>query len=333
MKDSPSTIQTALRLGVAWARVRLLGQRIPLLMSFNLTFRCNLRCSYCAAPTLKVPQMDTDEVKNAIDQCYAMGTRWITFSGGEPLMRKDIRTLIDHSMDKGIVTFISTNGTLVPKRIDDIRRIDRVTISLDGAGEVHDRVRGEGSFEQAIRAIETCQENGLDVALTCVLSKLNLESLDDVLELAAKYGVTCMFQPATPWLDSSTDPNPIAPPTEGYRAAVQHLMRRKKAGGPITNSMAGLKYLADWPESRRIFTTAGKVTCSIEPDGKMLASHLTQADTLEQEVDRSIPLREVFQKLPVKRTADQSWCGPILELDLLFALNPSAILNAIRIQA
>lgn len=324
---------TMYHLGLTWLRVNVLRQRVPLLMSWNLTFHCNLRCTYCNSPYLKVPELKTDAILEGIDRFYDLGTRWITFSGGEPLLRKDIGTIVDHCKDKGITVFISTNGTLVPRRMEDIANVDRITISLDGAGETHDRVRGEGAWEQATKAIEVIRERGIPVALTCVLSAHNLDCVDEVLELAERFDAHVMFQPATKWLDSSDKPNPIAPETEPYRRTIDYLLRRKQEGARITNSPAGLRYLRHWPDPAPIRSTSGWVTCSVEPDGKVIASHLTSGAILEEPLADDTPPWERFKTMSVPRKVDQSWCGPILELDLVFGLNPSAILNAVRVQA
>jgi MoaA/NifB/PqqE/SkfB family radical SAM enzyme len=68
-----------------------------------------LRCHYCNSPNLNVPELETDQVLRAIDDFYALGTRYITFSGGEPLLRKDLAQIVNYAQDKGIVVFVSTN--------------------------------------------------------------------------------------------------------------------------------------------------------------------------------------------------------------------------------
>ncbi len=332
--NGASALTTAWRLGIAWAKVRLLGRQVPLLMSWNLTFRCNLRCHYCDSPNLDVPELDTGQVLEAIDDFYDLGTRYITFSGGEPLLRKDLAQIVNYAKDKGIVVFISTNGWLLPKRLPDLTRVDRFTISLDGGKDVHDAIRGSRAFDKAVAGIEAAQAEGIPVALTCVLATHNtgdLANIDELLDLARTYGAYVMFQPATKWLDSSTRPNPVAPDTGAYHQAIDYLIQRKKAGAPITNSVAGLRVLRHWPDPTPVYSTAGKVTCSLEPDGKILASHLTQTALLEQPVNGATPA-ENYRNMPMPDRTDQPWCGPILELDLLFSLRPSAILNAIRVQ-
>jgi len=323
---------TGYHLGLAWLRTNLLGQQVPLLTSWNLTFHCNKRCTYCASPTLSVPELKTADILRGIDEFYRLGMRWITFSGGEPLLRNDIGQLVDHCKDRGITTFISTNGTLLPRRIEAVKRVDRITISLDGASAVHDAVRGEGSWEEAVRAIELCRERNIDVGTTCVLSSSNLDSLDELIGFLREHKIRCMFQPATKWLDSGTAPNPIAPETGPYRAAIDRLAQYKRQGAPIANSLAGLAILRKWPDPTPIRSTAGAITCTVEPDGKVLASHLTETHNLEKPREDQRPPWELFREMPRIKVNEHPWCAPILELDLLFALHPGVMLNAFKVQ-
>lgn len=331
-KRGVPALTTAAHLGGAWIRSRILRRKIPLFMSWNLTFKCNLRCHYCDSPNLKVPELSTQEILDGIDAFYRLGTRWVTFSGGEPLMRKDIGTLVNHAKDKGMQVFISTNGTLLPRRLNDIRRVDRITISLDGGATVHNKVRGEKAWDQAHAAIELCKAEDIPVACTCVLSSENLHTVDEVLELAEHLRVNVMFQPATVWLDSSTKPNPLAPEAIAYRKAVDQLIARKRAGGRISNSLAGLRILRRYPEPTPIRSSAGWVHCTIEPDGKLVASHVEATAILEAERDNDDPPWKQFAVMPVPTVIDQPWCAPVLELDLVFALSPGAILNALKVQ-
>lgn len=319
------------RLAIGWAQVVLLGRRLPLLTAWNLTFHCNLRCHYCASPSLRVPELKTPEVLEAITQFHRLGMRWVTFSGGEPLLRNDIGAIVDHAKSLGIVVFISTNGSLLPRRIDAIKAVDKLTISLDGPAAVHDGIRGEGSFAEAVRAIELAQAHGIPVGITCVVSSHNVDSIERVLAIAESLGVTCMFQPATKLLDSGTEPNPIAPETEPYRKALRRLLALKRQGAPIANSIAGLKYLLKWPDPQRIWSTAGRLTCTVESDGKVLSSHIAQNELIEAPRTSDAPPWELFRRLDYHGFNDQSWCAPILELDLLFSLRPSAVWNVLTV--
>jgi hypothetical protein len=149
--------------------------------------------------------------------------------------------------------------------------------------------------------------------------------------MADELGVACMFQPATKWLNSHTAPNPIAPETEAYRRAMHRLIALKRQGAPIANSLAGLKYLLKWPDPQRIWSTAGRLTCTVESDGKVLSAHITQTDQIEAPREDDTPPWVLFRQMEHPEYNDQSWCAPILELDLLFGLRPSAVWNMLKV--
>ncbi len=81
-----------------------------------------------------------------------------SIGGGEPFVREDFMDLLDYAHEKGIVTCVSTNGTMINDEI--ARRLDHklvyIQVSLDGASpESNDAIRGEGSFRKALRAWNT----------------------------------------------------------------------------------------------------------------------------------------------------------------------------------
>lgn len=332
MARGVSVLQSGVTVASALARAQLLGKRTPLFVGWNITFHCNLRCEYCYSPYLKYPELKTAGVIDGLNELHRLGMRYLTFSGGEPLLRNDIGEVVRHAKGLGVTTFISTNGSLLARRIDDVAEVDRLTISLDGPSEVHNQVRGAGAFEDAVVAVKLARSREIPVALTCVLSKHNLDSIDAVLDVAREHGSMVMFQPATLWLDSSDKPNPIAPEPGPYREAVSRLMALKRAGAPITNSLAGLRVLMHWPDPVRVRTFAGLLCCTVEPDGKVLSSHLTEAGSLVKEHRLGKTLAEEFASSSVFTHTDQPWCGPILEMDLILSGQPGAVWNAVRMQ-
>jgi MoaA/NifB/PqqE/SkfB family radical SAM enzyme len=314
------------------AKVRLLGGRAPLFLEWNLTFRCNLRCQYCGACDANTPELDAPEIIARLGELWAIGGRWITFGGGEPLLKKGIEDIVRAAKELGFQVFLSTNGTLLPEKAAVLQWVDHVNLSLDGGREVHDAVRGPGAYDKTIAAIAVCRRAGVDVSLQCVLSSLNLEHVDEVLAVASEYGVPAMFQPATQWLDSSMAPNPIAPPVEAYRWAIAGLIHRKRRGAPIRNSVAGLIHLGQWPHPTRIWCSGGLLTCTVEPDGSMLACHQAQVAKFLAGKTSTGPMADQFAGLARPRNCLQCWCAPVVELALIFSLRPGPIWNALRSQ-
>jgi len=314
-------------------KIHVLKQRVPLFASWNLTFRCNLACKYCATHTIRSAELSGPEVIEGLDALWDLGVRWVTFGGGEPLIRNDITDILRYAKSKGFQAFLSTNGWLAPERTDALEYVDHVNISLDGGRDVHDAVRGEGAFDKAVAAVDLCTGLGIDVSLLCVLSKVNLDSVSQVLDIASAHHVPVMFQPATQWLNTSGETNPIAPPVDAYRKTIENLIGLKKGGAPIRNSVAGLRHLAKWPDPAPIWCAAGVLISVIEPDGSVLACHQCQNSRLKEDTPLNATVADGFRDMVVPKPCAQCWCAPIVELALMFSLRPGAVLNGLRMSA
>ena len=157
---------------------------------WNMTRRCNLKCVHCYAQALEEDGKDaisTERGKEIINDLAAFGAPVMLFSGGEPLVRKDLVELAHHAVGKGMRAVISTNGTLITKeKAKELKEVglSYVGISLDGGEEVHDKFRAvPGSFKKALQGIENCQAEGLKVGLRFTINKRNVSEVPKLFEL------------------------------------------------------------------------------------------------------------------------------------------------------
>ncbi len=157
---------------------------------WNMTRRCNLKCVHCYAQALEEDGKDdisTERAKEIINDLAAFGAPVMLFSGGEPLVRKDLVELAHHAVGKGMRAVISTNGTLITKeKAKELKEVglSYVGISLDGGEEVHDKFRAvPGSFKKALQGIENCQAEGLKVGLRFTINKRNVSEVPKLFEL------------------------------------------------------------------------------------------------------------------------------------------------------
>ena len=160
---------------------------------WNMTRRCNLKCIHCYSNSADIDYPDeltTEEGKKLIDDLAAFGSPVILFSGGEPLMRKDLLDLAQYARDKGMRAVISTNGTLITKDIAaKLQKVglSYVGVSLDGMEKTHDRFRGKkGAFAAAIEGIRNCREAGIKVGIRFTVNKHNLADVKDMFKLLRK---------------------------------------------------------------------------------------------------------------------------------------------------
>jgi len=157
---------------------------------WNCTRKCNLKCVHCYAQSKNIDykgELTTEEGKALIDDLADFGVPVILFSGGEPMMRKDLPELASYAREKGIRAVISTNGTLItPEKAKVLKEIglSYVGISLDGMKEVHDKFRGvEGAYDRAIEGMQNCKKEGIKVGLRFTINKRNVQEIPSIFKL------------------------------------------------------------------------------------------------------------------------------------------------------
>ena len=163
---------------------------------WNMTRRCNLKCVHCYAKAVDPEGRDeisTEQGKEIIKDLADYGAPVMLFSGGEPLVRKDLPELAKFAVENGMRAVISTNGTLITKeKARELKEIglSYVGISLDGAKAVHDKFRGmEGCFEKAMQGVVNCQEEGLKVGLRFTINKRNQQEVPKIFKILRDYDV------------------------------------------------------------------------------------------------------------------------------------------------
>ncbi len=157
---------------------------------WNVTRRCNLKCVHCYAHAKNRSfdnELTTDQGKQLIDDLADFGSPVMLFSGGEPLVRKDLPQLAAYAVEKGMRAVISTNGTLItPEMARNLKKIglSYVGISLDGMEEINDRFRGvNGAFRSALEGIKNSQDAGIKVGLRFTINKFNVQEIPKIFQL------------------------------------------------------------------------------------------------------------------------------------------------------
>lgn len=156
---------------------------------WNSTRRCNLKCAHCYSDSHNTHysnELSFDEAKAVIDDLAAFKSPCLLFSGGEPLLRENIMDLLEYARDRDLPTALSTNGTLIDKKMARTLKdanLRYVGISLDGIGDINDTFRGVvGAFERAKNAFLDLREFDVRCGLRLTLTKHNLESLPQIFQ-------------------------------------------------------------------------------------------------------------------------------------------------------
>lgn len=175
----------------------------PLLVVWNFTDSCNLRCRHCyqEAGRPSGDELSVEEKKEVIDQLADAYVPFLAFSGGEPLMGRGFWEVAEYARRRGIWLSVATNGTLITKdvaeRLYDVG-ISYVQISLDSPiPERHDWFRGiPDAWERAVEGIRNAvaaRREMTEVGVAMVLTRWNYGEVDDMIELAADLGVDIFY--------------------------------------------------------------------------------------------------------------------------------------------
>ncbi|HXF31558.1 MAG TPA: mycofactocin radical SAM maturase [Solirubrobacterales bacterium] len=172
-----------------------LGLDAPICITWELTYACNLACVHCLSSSGRRDprELTTAEAKGVIEELERMQVFYVNIGGGEPTVRKDFWELLDHAAEHRLGVKFSTNGS----RIDDAAAarlaasdyVD-VQVSIDGAtAAVNDAVRGPGSFDTALAALERLAAAGfVQPKISVVVTRHNAGQLDDFKAIADRYG-------------------------------------------------------------------------------------------------------------------------------------------------
>ncbi|RJX75620.1 pyrroloquinoline quinone biosynthesis protein PqqE [Vibrio sinensis] len=164
----------------------------PFWLLAELTYECPLHCSYCSNPTdlgSREQELSTEAWLDVLTQARKMGSVQLGFSGGEPLLRKDLEQLVEHGRNLGFYTNLITSGIgLTEKRIKQLKTagLDHIQISFQAADpELNDAIAGRGNaFKQKQKMAEIVKAEGYPMVLNFVISKQNISEIPQILALS-----------------------------------------------------------------------------------------------------------------------------------------------------
>ncbi len=221
----------------------VLRRKKPLQSVIFILDRCNLRCKHCSVYELTNPRSKTlKQIEEELRYCYDLGSRFVDFEGGELYLWHDDSTGADYRINDVIdlahrIGFFSATITTNAQLPFDGSHADQVWVSMDGVGKWHDEIRGEGAFARLEKHV--AQSGRKDICVNMVLNTLNKDSLVPALEYVRNNphiaSISLNFH--TPF--KGTEYLELDKQTRNQ--LVETIIRYKKAGYPIMNSVSGLR--------------------------------------------------------------------------------------------
>lgn len=156
----------------------------------ELTYRCPLQCPYCSNPVDMARyqnELTTDDWKRVMREARAMGAVQLGFSGGEPLVRRDLEELIAYASDLGFYTNLITSGVgMDEQRVAAFREagLDHIQISFQASDEtLNNFLAGTNSFQHKIDMARAVKAHGYPMVLNIVIHRQNIDQIESILDM------------------------------------------------------------------------------------------------------------------------------------------------------
>jgi mycofactocin radical SAM maturase len=279
-----------------------MGLRAPVNLTWEITLQCNLRCAHCLSDSgmAAADELSPAECRKLVDELTALKVFQVNIGGGEPFVRSDFLDLLNYAHGRGLVTCVSTNGTVIDN--DLARRLAKLKmlylqISLDGATQaVNDRIRGKGTYRKILEAVDCLARNEVAFSINTVLTRLNYPQLDTLRALAREYGAplrVSRFRPSGRGKQSRVD---LAPDKSQLEAFADWLNRHDLV-------RTGDSFFCLTSEHRRRkgldMCGAAKMTCCISPDGSVYpCAFMQEAPFLAGNI-RKARFKDMWDRSPV----------------------------------
>ncbi|HEY5973348.1 MAG TPA: mycofactocin radical SAM maturase [Geobacteraceae bacterium] len=274
-----------------------MGLRSPVNLTWEVSLACNLRCSHCLSSSGEPArdEMTTAEALDLVEQLHAAKVFQVNFGGGEPFMRPDFEEILAACHTRGIMTCISTNGTLLDAdrvaRLAESRLV-AIQVSMDGARrETCDAIRGEGVFDTAIEAVKLLAATRIPTSINTVLTAQNADEIPAMHEMARSLGVSLRvsrFRPSGRGADN----------WESLRPSPAQLIAFSDWLAQSGDVRTGDSFFSLTSQERQglglNLCGAAKLTCCVGPTGNMYPCAFLQTDRFKAGSLRESTFQEIW---------------------------------------
>jgi cyclic pyranopterin phosphate synthase len=217
----------------------------PRQITIAVTAACNFRCQGCryGRDFMMGEQLDLDTVRDCLTDAAAAGVATARFYGGEPLLHRDLPAMVEHATKLGMDAYVTTNGTLMGRRIDELfaAGLRWMTIGFYGIGDAYDEyVQRDGQFDQLRRSLQEVRSHYGDrvaIQLNFMLSRrsCNVDHVRATWALAREFDLHLGVDPISrtiPFFRSPGEDLDIAEDLRGELEAVARELERCKNERP-----------------------------------------------------------------------------------------------------
>jgi radical SAM protein with 4Fe4S-binding SPASM domain len=236
-------------------------QQIPYRVLWELTYRCNERCRHCYIVERDGRgELATAEVCRVLDELAEAGTLFVTFTGGEVLLREDFFEIAAHARKKGFAFRLLTNGTLVtPELADRLMVLHPLSVEVSiysTRPEIHDEItQVPGSHGRSLRALWLLHERGVQVKVKSPLMERSVEQFEELRALSEELG------------GGFTYDTTLVPADDGSEGPLLEAMRPETLRGFYSRYLSQWRPIVPTPDGR--LCNSGLNIAAIDPYGNV----------------------------------------------------------------
>ena len=279
----------------------------PLALLAELTYRCPLQCPYCSNP-LELhryrDELDTATWKRVLQEAAELGVVQVHFSGGEPLVRRDLPKLVQEARRLDLYSNLSTGATLADEgtlaRLKSAG-LDALQISLlDARAAENDWLAGRASFDKKHRAVQLAAQHDFPITLNVVLHRYNVDHLEEIIELAREWNVNKLELAHVQYSGWAFRNRAALLPTLAQVQRASEIVARARAGPDERPEILHVlpDYFQQYPKA--CLQGWGRVFLTVAPDGAVLPCQTArEIPDLKFPNVRQASLNEIWFKDPV----------------------------------
>lgn len=275
----------------------------PVSLLAEVTHRCPLQCPYCSNPLALEKagvELDTATWLRVLDEAAELGVLQVSFSGGEPTLRRDLEALIARAASLGLYSNLITAGVLLDEaRLQALidAGLDHVQLSVQDAAAVSaDRIAGyRDGHAKKLRFAEMVQATGVPLTINAVVHRQNVDNLEQIIELAVACGAKRLEVAHVQYygwaLLNRAALMPTREQTERSVAVIGAAKERLK--GVLAFDYVVPDYYAQYPKP--CMGGWAKQNLNVTPSGRVLPCHAAETiTTLTFDNVKERPLREIW---------------------------------------
>jgi pyrroloquinoline quinone biosynthesis protein E len=254
----------------------------PLWLLLELTYRCPLHCAFCYNPTdfaRSGPELDTGEWIRVLREARAQGAVQLGLSGGEPLAREDLETLVAAAHELGFYINLITSGVgLNETRIRDLKQagLDHIQLSFqDSTRQMNDFLSSTRTFELKSKVAALIKQYDYPMVLNVVLHRLNIDHVEEILEMAQRMGADYVELANTQFYGWAWHNREQLMPSRAQVERAEEVTRRYRERTEAGRAMRIFFVVPDYFERRPkpCMNGMGSIFLTVTPDGTALPCH------------------------------------------------------------